>query len=171
MCGFCGFTGNLENREQVIEKMMDRIVHRGPDSGGVHSDEEVTFGFRRLSIIGLEDGSQPIYNEDRSVVIVFNGEIYNYQSLKEDLIAKGHTFYTHADTEVLVHLYEEKGEDMLNDLRGMFAFTIYDMKNKKLLLQEIILVSNLIIMLRLMESFYSGLKLRAFCHILSLRKR
>lgn len=132
MCGFCGFTGNLENREQVIEKMMDRIIHRGPDSGGVHSDEEVTFGFRRLSIIGLDDGSQPIYNEDRSVVIVFNGEIYNYQSLKEDLIEKGHTFYTHADTEVLVHLYEEKGEDMLNDLRGMFAFTIYDMKNKKL---------------------------------------
>ena len=132
MCGFCGFTGNLENREQVIEKMMDRIVHRGPDSGGVHSDENVTFGFRRLSIIGLEDGSQPIYNEDRTVVIVFNGEIYNYQSLKEDLIARGHTFYTHADTEVLVHLYEEKGEDMLNDLRGMFAFTIYDMKNKKL---------------------------------------
>ena len=77
MCGFCGFTGNLENREQVIEKMMDRIVHRGPDSGGVHSDENVTFGFRRLSIIGLEDGSQPIYNEDRSIVIVFNGEIYS----------------------------------------------------------------------------------------------
>lgn len=132
MCGFCGFTGNLENREQVIEKMMDRIVHRGPDSGGVHSDENVTFGFRRLSIIGLEDGSQPIYNEDRSIVIVFNGEIYNYQTLKEDLIIKGHTFYTHADTEVLVHLYEEKGEDMLNDLRGMFAFTIYDMNKKKL---------------------------------------
>lgn len=132
MCGFCGFTGNLENKEQVIEKMMDRIVHRGPDSGGVHCDNEVTFGFRRLSIIGLEDGSQPIYNEDKTVVIVFNGEIYNYQSLKEDLISKGHIFYTHADTEVLVHLYEEKGEDMLNDLRGMFAFTIYDTKQKKL---------------------------------------
>ena len=132
MCGFCGFTGNLDNREQVINAMMDRIIHRGPDSGGVHTDEEVTFGFRRLSIIGLEDGSQPIYNEDKTIVIVFNGEIYNYQPLKEDLIKKGHSFYTHADTEVLVHLYEEKGEDMLNDLRGMFAFTIYDMKKKKL---------------------------------------
>ena len=132
MCGFCGFTGNLENRENVIENMMNKIIHRGPDSGGVHSDENVTLGFRRLSIIGLEDGSQPIYNEDKSVVIVFNGEIYNYQILKEDLIAKGHTFYTHADTEVLVHLYEEKGEDMLNDLRGMFAFTIYDMNENKL---------------------------------------
>ncbi len=132
MCGFCGFTGSPVNKEQIIEKMMERIVHRGPDSGGVHSDDDITLGFRRLSIIGLEDGSQPIYNEDRSVVIVFNGEIYNYQSLKEQLIERGHTFYTHADTEVLVHLYEEKGEDMLNDLRGMFAFTIYDTKQKKL---------------------------------------
>lgn len=131
MCGFCGFTGNLENREQIIEKMMDRIVHRGPDSSGVHSDENITLGFRRLSIIGLEDGSQPIYNEDKSVVIVFNGEIYNYQSLKEELIKRGHSFYTHADTEVIVHLYEEKGEDLINDLRGMFAFTIYDMKENK----------------------------------------
>ncbi len=132
MCGFCGFTGSPVNKEKIIEKMMERIVHRGPDSGGVHSDDDITLGFRRLSIIGLEDGSQPIYNEDRSVVIVFNGEIYNYQSLKEQLTERGHTFYTHADTEVLVHLYEEKGEDMLNDLRGMFAFTIYDTKQKKL---------------------------------------
>ena len=89
-------------------------------------------GFRRLSIIGLEDGSQPMYNEDGSIVICFNGEIYNYQPIKEMLIEKGHVFKSHADTEVLIHLYEEKGEEMLNDLRGMFAFAIYDMKNKKL---------------------------------------
>ncbi len=132
MCGFCGFTGNIENREAVIEKMMDRIVHRGPDSGGMHSEDRFTFGFRRLSIIGLEDGSQPIYNEDKSVVIVFNGEIYNYKELKKELIERGHVFYTHADTEVIVHLYEEKGTELLNDLRGMFAFTIYD-KNKDML--------------------------------------
>ena len=129
MCGFCGFTGNIDNREQVIENMMNKIIHRGPDSSGIHSDEKVTFGFRRLSIIGLEGGSQPIYNEDKSVVVVFNGEIYNYQTLKNDLKAKGHEFYTHTDTEVLVHLYEEKGTDMLNELRGMFAFTIYDYNN------------------------------------------
>lgn len=132
MCGFCGFTGNIENREDVINEMMNKIIHRGPDSAGVHTDENVTLGFRRLSIIDLSDGSQPMYNEDGSLVIVFNGEIYNYQSIREKLIEGGHTFKTHADTEVLIHLYEDKGADMLNDLRGMFAFVIYDLKKKKL---------------------------------------
>ena len=128
MCGFCGFTGNIKNRENIIKKMMDRIVHRGPDSAGVHSDEKITMGFCRLSIIGLEDGSQPMYNEDESIVLVFNGEIYNYKELREELIKKGHIFKTHADTEVLVHLYEDKGYDMLEYLRGMFAFVIFDKK-------------------------------------------
>ena len=132
MCGFCGFTGDIADRENIIIGMMKKIIHRGPDSAGTHSDEDVTMGFRRLSIIGLEDGSQPMYNEDGSIVICFNGEIYNYQPIKEMLIEKGHVFKSHADTEVLIHLYEEKGEEMLNDLRGMFAFAIYDMKNKKL---------------------------------------
>lgn len=132
MCGFCGFTGDIADRENVIIGMMNKIIHRGPDSAGTHSDEDVTMGFRRLSIIGLEDGSQPMYNEDGSIVICFNGEIYNYQPIKEMLIEKGHVFKSHADTEVLIHLYEEKGEEMLNDLRGMFAFAVYDMKNKKL---------------------------------------
>ena len=132
MCGFTGFTGNLPNREETIQKMMDKIIHRGPDSSGVHSDENVTLGFRRLSIIGLENGSQPMYNEDNSIVIVFNGEIYNYESLKQELIEKGHIFKSEADTEVLVHLYEEKGMDMVNSLRGMFAFVIYDMKKNEL---------------------------------------
>ena len=132
MCGFCGFTGDIADRENIIIGMMNKIIHRGPDSAGTHSEEDVTMGFRRLSIIGLEDGSQPMYNEDGSIVICFNGEIYNYQPIKEMLIEKGHVFKSHADTEVLIHLYEEKGEEMLNDLRGMFAFAIYDMKNKKL---------------------------------------
>ena len=129
MCGFCGFTGSIKDRENVINKMMDKIIHRGPDSAGVHSDENVTMGFRRLSIIDLADGSQPMYNEDNSIVLVFNGEIYNYQKLREELIEKGHIFKTHSDTEVLVHLYEEKGQKMLEDLRGMFAFAIYDKKD------------------------------------------
>ena len=132
MCGFTGFTGNLANKEEIIEKMMNRIIHRGPDSSGIHSDENVTLGFRRLSIIGLENGSQPMYNEDGSIVIVFNGEIYNYASIKEELLKNGHIFKSEADTEVLVHLYEEKGMDMLKDIRGMFAFVIYD-KNKNTL--------------------------------------
>ena len=132
MCGFTGFTGNLANKEEIIEKMMNRIIHRGPDSSGIHSDENVTLRFRRLSIIGLENGSQPMYNEDGSIVIVFNGEIYNYASIKEELLKNGHIFKSEADTEVLVHLYEEKGMDMLKDIRGMFAFVIYD-KNKNTL--------------------------------------
>ena len=132
MCGFVGYTGNIENNEQVIEDMLNKIIHRGPDSAGIHTTNAVTMGFRRLSIIGLENGSQPMYNEDKSIVIVFNGEIYNYEELKKMLIKKGHIFSSEADTEVLVHLYEEKGESMLEDLRGMFAFTIYDY-NKNLL--------------------------------------
>ncbi len=132
MCGFCGFTGSIKDREKIIEKMMNRIIHRGPDSAGIHSDDKITMGFRRLSIIDLADGSQPMYNEDGSIVLVFNGEIYNYQTLREELIEKGHIFKTHSDTEVLVHLYEEKGKEMLKDLRGMFAFVVFDKKDNSL---------------------------------------
>lgn len=132
MCGFAGFTGNIENKEHIIKNMTDKIIHRGPDGEGFHIDDNTAFGFRRLSIIGLENGSQPLYNEDGSIVIIFNGEIYNYKKLKDDLIKKGHIFKTEADTEVLVHLYEEKGEKMLDDLRGMFAFVIKDIKNDEI---------------------------------------
>ncbi len=132
MCGFCGFTGDVKDRENIIIDMMNRIVHRGPDSAGTHSDNKVTLGFRRLSIIDLDNGSQPMYNKDSSVVIVFNGEIYNYQELREKLIEDGYEFKTHSDTETLLHLYEQKGEDMLNDLRGMFAFVVYDKKKDEL---------------------------------------
>ena len=127
MCGIVGFTNNIGDAQSVIEKMMDRIVHRGPDSKGSFVDDKVAMGFRRLSIIDLSDkGSQPIFNEDRSVVITFNGEIYNYRELREELIAAGHSFYTGTDTEVLVHGWEEWGRDMLCKLRGMFAFVICD---------------------------------------------
>lgn len=128
MCGFVGFTGALLNKEEVLEKMMNKIIHRGPDSAGKHIDEKVALGFRRLSIIDLGEGSQPMYNETNDIVIVFNGEIYNYQSLKKDLIEKGHIFRNNSDTEVLIHAYEEFGEEMLNRLRGMFAFVIWDKK-------------------------------------------
>ncbi len=132
MCGICGFTGKLQHREQVLTDMMDSIIHRGPDSGGSHMDEDIAMGFRRLSIIDLNNGDQPMYNEDHSIVITFNGEIYNHQELRRDLEAKGHIFRNRADTEVLIHAYEEYGQDMLNMLRGMFAFVIWDSNTKTL---------------------------------------
>lgn len=130
MCGICGFTGRLATSEEVLESMKNKIIHRGPDSGGSYIDDGVSMGFRRLSIIDLEGGHQPIYNETKDMVITFNGEIYNYQELREDLIAKGHVMGSNADTEVLLHGYEEYGEDLLPKLRGMFTFVIWDAKNK-----------------------------------------
>lgn len=133
MCGFIGFTGECEHRKEVIRKMADKIIHRGPDMEGYYVSENmgeasVTFGFRRLSIIDLADGAQPMYNEDGSVVSVFNGEIYNFMDLREELIGKGHTFKTRCDSETLVHGYEEYGEALPEHLRGMFAFVIFDKK-------------------------------------------
>ena len=127
MCGFCGFTGNVENKEQVIKNMMEKIIYRGPDSEGTHIDEDIALGFRRLSIIDLADGTQPIYNEDGTKVIVFNGEIYNYQTIREDLISKGHIFKTKTDTEVILY-----GAEVLNKFRGMFGIAIWDLTNKEL---------------------------------------
>ena len=132
MCGICGFTGHLATSEEILDNMMNRIIHRGPDSGGKHMDEGVSMGFRRLSIIDLDGGHQPIYNETEDMVITFNGEIYNYRELREELLAKGHTMRTDADTEVLLHGYEEYGEDLLPRLRGMFAFVIWDKKTQTL---------------------------------------
>ncbi|HCT65521.1 MAG TPA: asparagine synthase (glutamine-hydrolyzing) [Lachnospiraceae bacterium] len=132
MCGFCGFTGNLLESELVLSNMMDKIVHRGPDSEGKHIDAKVAMGFRRLSIIDLGFGAQPMYNETDDVVITFNGEIYNYQELREELIEKGHVFKNNSDTECLIHAYEEYGKGMLKYLRGMFAFVIWDAKNETL---------------------------------------
>ncbi|MBQ5918063.1 MAG: asparagine synthase (glutamine-hydrolyzing), partial [Lachnospiraceae bacterium] len=131
MCGISGFIGNVANdKEQILVKMMDAIAHRGPDQAGTFVDEEAAFGFRRLSIIDLDHGMQPMFNENKDIVIVFNGEIYNHKELREELIAKGHIFANNADTEVLVHGYEEYGTELLYRLRGMFAFMIYDMKKK-----------------------------------------
>ncbi len=132
MCGFVGFLDHLPNKSEVIEAMKDAIVHRGPDSDGTYMDDEIALGFRRLSIIDLNAGDQPIYNEDGTMLIMFNGEIYNYQILREELLGKGYHFKTESDTEVLLHAYEEYGTDMLIKLRGMFAFVIWDIPNKKL---------------------------------------
>lgn len=133
MCGYVGFVDQMKQKETVLKNMMNTIIHRGPDSEGVYTDEQVALGFRRLSIIDLEAGDQPLYNEDNRIVLLFNGEIYNYQELREDLIEKGHQFRTHSDGEVLIHLYEQYDEKtMLNQLRGMFSFTIWDKNQNKL---------------------------------------
>ena len=131
MCGIVGFTNTADNADKIIEDMMDRIRHRGPDASGKYVDGDIALGHRRLSIIDVSaSGDQPIYNEDSSLVIVFNGEIYNYKDIREDLVRAGHSFRTNTDTEVLIHGYEEYGTKLLNKLRGMFSFVIWD-KNKK----------------------------------------
>lgn len=131
MCGIVGFTNNIDNSNTVIKEMMDRIKHRGPDAEGEYIDDGIALGHRRLSIIDVSSqGDQPIFNEDGSLVLVFNGEIYNYKIIREKLTEAGHVFKTNTDTEVLIHGYEEYGEKLLNMLRGMFSFVIWD-KNKK----------------------------------------
>lgn len=133
MCGIVGFSSRIDNAEAVLEQMMDRIRHRGPDAGGKYLNGEIALGHRRLSIIDItEQGDQPIFNEDRSMVLVFNGEIYNYQEIRKELLAAGHIFKTETDSEVLIHGYEEYGTELLNKLRGMFSFVIWDDKKKEL---------------------------------------
>ncbi len=133
MCGFVGFTGEAPARREVLNKMTSRIVHRGPDMGDTYLGDGIALGFRRLSILDLSDhAGQPMRNEDGSVIVVHNGEIYNFRELREQLIAKGHTFRTKTDTEVVVHGYEEWGENLVDRLRGMFAFAVWDCKTNTL---------------------------------------
>jgi len=136
MCGIAGIL-NLDGAPvaaEDIERMCATIVHRGPDEGGLLVRGEIGLGMRRLSIIDLSNGHQPVSNEDGTVWVVFNGEIYNYPQLRERLLARGHRFSTHSDTEVIVHLYEDHGLDAVNHLRGMFAFALWDARRKRLLL-------------------------------------
>lgn len=135
MCGFVGFIDKKKanQKEKIIKEMGDSIIHRGPDSEGFYNDSNISLCFRRLSIIDLEGGNQPIWNEDKTKFIMFNGEIYNYLELREELKNKGHLFKTKTDTEVILHGYEEWKEQLFNKLRGMFAFIIYDVKKEKLI--------------------------------------
>ena len=126
MCGICGFIGEVENSKTVLKKMMDKIAHRGPDDEGMYVDKHAAIGHRRLSIIDLSHGAQPMYNESGDIAIVFNGEIYNHLEIRKELIAKGHKFANDSDTECLIHGYEEYGTELLSKLRGMFAFVIWD---------------------------------------------
>ena len=126
MCGITGFVGQRAEMQQILQEMMDLIAHRGPDGQGQFVEGPAALGQRRLSIIDLEGGKQPMFNEDENLVVVFNGEIYNFQELAEELKSAGHTFATRSDTEVLLHGYEQWGKDLLPRLRGMFAFAIWD---------------------------------------------
>src|SRR5438093_1585290 len=137
MCGIAGFMGRngtrtAEEATLVIQQMCDVIEHRGPDDEGYHVEAGLALGMRRLSIIDLTTGHQPISNEDGTVWIVFNGEIYNHRELRENLIRRGHIFTTRTDTETIIHLYEDEGERSVEQLRGMFAFSIWDEREHKL---------------------------------------
>ena len=139
MCGIAGWI-NLENNraenhsEAVLHSMCERMKHRGPDSEGLWLDEQVALGMRRLSIIDLHTGEQPVYSEDKQIVVVMNGELYNLREVRKDLEKRGHKFETQTDTEILPHLYEEYGEAMLEQINGMFAFALWDKRKKKLLI-------------------------------------
>ena len=132
MCGITGFINSESNKKDIIKKMADRIKHRGPDGEGYYIDENIALAHRRLAIIDLNSGDQPMYNKDKSIVIVFNGEIYNFLDLKKELKDLGYKFKSKSDTEVIIYGYEEWGEDVVYHLRGMFAFALYDIKQKKL---------------------------------------
>ena len=137
MCGIAGVVSAAAGERiepNFVHRMCQAIVHRGPDDEGIYVKDGTGLGMRRLSIIDVAGGHQPVFNEDRSVWVVYNGEIYNFPELREELLGRGHKFYTHTDTEVIVHLYEEMGADCVKKLRGMFAFALCDERNKKLLL-------------------------------------
>lgn len=137
MCGICGIVWNDRDRPvdaDIIDRMTTSLAHRGPDGAGIHHEPGVALGHRRLSVIDVETGAQPLCNEDATVWVTFNGEIYNFQKLRRQLEANGHGFQTNSDTEVLVHLYEEDGPELVHRLRGMFAFALWDSKTRSLLL-------------------------------------
>ena len=135
MCGICGIVridrGTVD--PGTLKKMNNEIVHRGPDGDGYHFSPGIGLGMRRLAVIDLNTGDQPISNEDKTVWIVFNGEIFNFPELREALMVLGHSFYTQTDTECIVHLYEEYGDDCVHHLRGQFAFALWDLQQERLL--------------------------------------
>jgi asparagine synthase (glutamine-hydrolysing) len=134
MCGICGFVSVAQWSAATLQAMNDVIARRGPDGEGSLLSGGAGLAMRRLAIIDVAGGAQPIFNEDRSVAVVFNGEIYNFKTLREGLMARGHEFRTHSDTEVIVHLYEERGAELVHELEGMFAFALWDARKETLLL-------------------------------------
>ncbi len=178
MCGICGIISlNKEPvNERLVEEMNSTLYHRGPDDEGFYFKNSgrainVGLGMRRLSIIDLDSGNQPIYNEDKSIVTVFNGEIYNFRELKENLIKKGHKFYTESDTEVIVHLWEEYGKDCVKHLNGMFAFTIWDDKKKELFLTRDRIGQKPLYYTQIGQQFYFSSEIKTFLKIPEFEKK
>ena len=166
MCGFIGFTGGGDSQldKGVLQSMTDAIAHRGPDDADYYMDGLVSLGFRRLSIIDLEGARQPLFNEDGTKALVFNGEIYNFQELREDLLQRGHTFSTKGDGETLLHGYEEYGTDLLNKLRGMFAFVIWDKEKEELFGARDFFGIKPLYYARMGEAFLFGSEIKSFLH-------
>ena len=162
MCGICGIIEKNRDNTTLMTEMLSIIEHRGPDSYSVFSHGDFCLGHRRLSIIDLSTGNQPIFNEDKTVCVVFNGEIYNYKEHKESLQAKGHQFYTTSDTEILVHLYEEYGTEFFSQLNGIFAFALYDIeKDEYLIARDHIGIIPLYVGWDSMGTFYVASELKA----------
>ncbi|MDN7228457.1 asparagine synthase (glutamine-hydrolyzing) [Planococcus sp. N064] len=162
MCGFTGFIGETANTEAVLANMMNRIIHRGPDSSGEFIEGEAALGFRRLSIIGLETGGQPFYSENNNLVAMANGEIYNFIELRRELKSKGHVFNTDSDCEVILHGYEEYGEAIVSKLRGMFAFVIWDRNNKKLVAGRDMFGIKPLYYGKMNDTFFFGSEIKSF---------
>lgn len=169
MCGICGIIRKGDNKD-IIKKMNDRIMHRGPDGEGYYIDGDVAFGHRRLSIIDLSTGDQPIYNEDNSVVTVYNGEIYNYVELRSELESLGHEFKTKSDTEVLVHGYEEWHTDLPKHLRGMFAFAIYDKNRNEIFLARDNFGIKPLYYAKMNDSFMFASEIKSFLDVPAFKK-
>ena len=162
MCGFVGFTNFITHSENVLKNMMDVIVHRGPDSSGSYIDSKIALGFRRLSILDLKNGDQPMFNEDKSLILIFNGEIYNSNILRQELKKAGHIFANNSDSEVLLHCYEEYGKNIVNKLRGMFAFAIWDKKNELLFAARDIFGIKPFYYAKMGSSFMFGSEIKSF---------
>ena len=161
MCGIAGYVSNAAPADRrIVQRMCDQIRHRGPDDEGFHVDRQCALGMRRLSIIDLAGGHQPMSNEDGSVWVVFNGEIYDYQELRRNLIARGHRFVTNSDTETLVHLYEEEGISSISKLRGMFGYAIWDARVRKLLLARDPFGKKPLYCAQVRDGFYFGSELK-----------
>ncbi len=166
MCGFTGFTNHIDNSNLVLGEMLDKIKHRGPDAEGTYIDESVALGHRRLSIIDVTDaGNQPLYSDDGKLVLVFNGEIYNYKSIRAELTEKGYHFATQTDSEVLIYGYRAYGTRLLQKLRGMFAFVIWDKENQTLFGARDFFGIKPLYYAQMGETFLFGSEIKSFlCH-------
>ena len=166
MCGFVGFTNHIDNSNVVLGEMLDKIKHRGPDAEGTYIDEDIALGHRRLSIIDVsEAGTQPLYSEDGNLALLFNGEIYNYQEIRARLIEAGYHFATQTDSEVLIYGYQEYGADLLQQLRGMFSFVIWDKREKKLFGARDFFGIKPMYYAQMGETFLFGSEIKSFlCH-------